>query len=106
VNSLAAIGRDQVVESIDFSVDGLKRVLAYVVLLTLRYVLACYSRFIKLATIDTAAVVVLQFAILCTCKSRFKPRCSHRELVHQSQKKFGFRGCAEAKVIAKFLLLS
>jgi hypothetical protein len=67
---------DQVVGRIDFSVDDLKRVLAYIVSVTMRYVLTRYSRFIKLAAIDTAVIVFLQSGILLKCECRSQARRS------------------------------
>jgi hypothetical protein len=64
LNSLTARCSDQIVEGVDFSVDEFKGVVANVALLTPRYILACYGSFIKLITIDAAAIVLMQFAIV------------------------------------------
>jgi hypothetical protein len=61
---LDARGRDQIVESIDFGINHLKRVLANVILLTLHYGLACYGSLIKLIAVHAATIVFLKFAIV------------------------------------------
>src|SRR6266571_6148669 len=71
--SLTAIGCNQVVERNDFSVDDFRRALAYVVLLTMCYVLACYRSFIKSTAIGVRAIVFLQrLAIALTFERPFK----------------------------------
>ena len=73
LNSIIAIGCDQVIERIDFSVDGFKRALAHVVLLTMRYVLACNRSLIKLSAIAATVVVFLQrYRIALTFDRPFK----------------------------------
>src|ERR1700739_4070094 len=73
LNSIIAIGCDQVIERTDFSVDDFKRALAHVVLVTMRYVLACNRSFIELSTVATTAVVFLQrYHIALTFERPFK----------------------------------
>jgi hypothetical protein len=68
VLNLFAIRRDQIVEGIDFSVDEFKRTLAYVILLTMRYVLAYYYRFIKLTAIGATPIIVSQYVAIVSTR--------------------------------------
>src|ERR1700751_444283 len=73
LNSIIAIGCDQVIERIDFSVDDFKRALAHVVLVTMRYFLACNRSLIKLGAIAETVVVFLQrYRIALTFERPFK----------------------------------